>query len=246
MPGSVARPRRVRGYAVTERRAPGRIELDIRTPRLTHALELGAARLLGGPRHTLIGGVPVHLGQARGDGLPDLAVDTARWLKRLDNRVLVVAVDLRSDEWAVLAPGLSLAVLDAAHPTPPSDRLDRLLDLCNAMVDPSTAWAAWQQSLSRRRPRGEVPAALSEAARRLRSWIIGDDLERAERIAGASSSALERLVELVAPHTSHIDALLDSFGEAPPAWATRLGAMAEAAAEARIELRRRRSRLRSV
>jgi hypothetical protein len=70
----------------------------------------------------------------------------------------------------------------------------------------------------------------------IRKWGITDDAERTERLERASRRQLQVLVRRVSPLFESINAYLDGFGEDVSAAAAALGALAEAAAEAKFIL----------
>jgi hypothetical protein len=73
----------------------------------------------------------------------------------------------------------------------------------------------------------------------LSAWSSRDDLQRAEQLAEVSSSELEGLVAAVKPHFEAINLRLQAAGEPLPEELQNLQALAEAAAEAEIELAQR-------
>jgi hypothetical protein len=92
----------------------------------------------------------------------------------------------------------------------------------------------------------QLPDELAELQDLADTWVCGGDRERSDRIEAASDDDLRALLDRVTPHFAAIDALPtyvdgDETGELvePLLNAARL---AEAAAEARVELDRRASR----
>lgn len=72
----------------------------------------------------------------------------------------------------------------------------------------------------------------------IKQWAVSGDEARSEMIDRPSREKLKNLVDSVLPHISAINEYLDSFGgETPSEAATALGALAECALEAQIQLR---------
>jgi hypothetical protein len=81
------------------------------------------------------------------------------------------------------------------------------------------------------------PKSLRQLLPAVRQWGASDDAQRGAEIARASDLELRDFVELVEPHFGLINAYLDETNTDENA--APLGALAEAAAEARLELERR-------
>lgn len=83
------------------------------------------------------------------------------------------------------------------------------------------------------------PAPL-QSARDIRRWVVLDDAGRSFLIEHASVTQLKQLWRAVGPHLDVINRTLDAQGESLSEDAIALQALGEAAAEARLELERRR------
>jgi hypothetical protein len=70
----------------------------------------------------------------------------------------------------------------------------------------------------------------------IKRWGIADDDARSERMGKASRKQLQALVKRLSPFFGPINDSLDSFGDRVPESAAALGALAEAASEARLIL----------
>ena len=70
----------------------------------------------------------------------------------------------------------------------------------------------------------------------IKRWGIADDDARSERMGKASRKQLQALVKRLSPFFGPINDYLDSFGDRVPESAAALGALAEAASEARLIL----------
>ena len=85
-----------------------------------------------------------------------------------------------------------------------------------------------------------LPPDLQPLVPFIRQWAVGDDVERSERVAAASSEDLQRLRDAFDPHWAAINAYLDENIEGPePYEATTLDSASQAAMEAAFELERR-------
>jgi hypothetical protein len=82
-----------------------------------------------------------------------------------------------------------------------------------------------------------LPEGFEELTKYAKRWAIGDDLERGEKMARAKSSTLKALWDAVLPRFADINAYLDQFDAVlVPEEGCNLGAVAQAAEEARITL----------
>jgi hypothetical protein len=89
----------------------------------------------------------------------------------------------------------------------------------------------------------EVPASLQQLVRLVRRWARTDDEARMTLLRKASTAELRELVVQVEPLFDEINRYLDGFGDRPlSSAAIDLGALAEAAAEAKLVLAKRRRR----
>ena len=91
-----------------------------------------------------------------------------------------------------------------------------------------------------------LPQELKDCAPLIRSYAIGDDVVRSERMAAAPASDIEALANLTDAQWDAVNGFLDAHMEEPGTpeqdVALVLSAFAEAAAEAPIELGERSNR----
>ena len=100
------------------------------------------------------------------------------------------------------------------------------------LVDPS-------QSISDSFDLSALPDSFRDLKPFILRWAESDDAERTALLEESTQEPLRELIEAVSPHFEQINEYLDSFGDRPaPEAATALGALAEAAAEARLKLQR--------
>ena len=89
----------------------------------------------------------------------------------------------------------------------------------------------------------DLPVRFRALAPLIKTWGETDDAAREKRLARASRARLAELVAKVAPHFRSINTYLDRFrGKAMPESAAALGALAECATEAQLDLTRRTAR----
>jgi len=85
-----------------------------------------------------------------------------------------------------------------------------------------------------------LPGVDTQLAAEVSSWAISDDEKRAEMIKAASKSDLDVLIAFAAHQGENVEGALESLDAKDPEAAAEWGAVLEAAAEARLELARRK------
>lgn len=164
---------------------------------------------------------------------------TRAWLASNDNRGLLEALPLERRESVGFGWPSCRAVL---RDTGRHDliRVTALVRASDAMVDPDAKWLAdLRRKLKEPVRWNRLPRAFRGAARFSRRWAERDDSTRATRMTHATTDELIDLFATIAPMFEAIDVYEGRTADPPEAF-LRLTAIAEAAAEARIELERRR------
>jgi hypothetical protein len=122
------------------------------------------------------------------------------------------------------------------------DRIAALIAASDQMVDPNSQWLAEVAKKQQETVRwSRVPAEFRTLSRFSRQWGEGDDEIRSNRMDRASTEALIDLHAAVAPLFDAFARYADEVDDDPPAAYFRLQRIVEAAAEAAIELERRRA-----
>ena len=161
------------------------------------------------------------------------------WLSQPEHSTLVAALGLGANEQLLVARNATSLIVEPRGIEADWKRLDDLLHLVAALPPEDPPPGSGELIDGLRFDAAGVAADLRELLPILRTWAIGDDAVRSDRIAAASSDDLRELVTVVAGELDRIDALIDSHAEPVPDEAVLLGRLAEAAIEARHELARR-------
>ncbi len=83
----------------------------------------------------------------------------------------------------------------------------------------------------------ELPAQFADLANILKDWGISDDVERSDKIEGASAQELRQLLAMVEPRMGPINSYLSGARESPASnAAANLGSLVEATLEAKAAL----------
>jgi|GEM_PF-5379320 len=181
-----------------------------------------------------VGTVPLYLDDPGWEAARPLNDATRRWLEQPANTTLLEQLRFVEGDWLLLGANHTLATFGATDAKRDERRIDLLVQIVEAATDPSARWLR-QERLSAR----ALPQAFRDLAPLIRAWGIDDDLIRGERMSRARTSTLESLWSAVGARLPAIDALLDEPGSDASYELLRLGRLAEATAEARIELDRR-------
>ncbi len=155
------------------------------------------------------------------------------WAARNENVALLERLALAPGDALALGAAWTIAVLAATDSAGDESRIEALVRIVEAASDRTVPWLRPDRLRV-----DEIPVAFRDLTPLIRRWGIGDDTVRSDRITKAGTSTLRALWQAVGPRLHEIDVALDDAGDNSTGIA-RLGRLAEATAEARIELKRR-------
>lgn len=170
--------------------------------------------------------------------LEDEALD---WLADDDHVQLLESLPLGRRDYVTFGWPDCTALIRAKGPGD-LDRIAALIAASDQMVDPNSRWLAEVAKKQRETIRwSRLPAEFQSLSRFSRQWGEGDDGIRSNRMDRASSKTLLDLHAAVMPLFGAFARYADEVDDDPPAAFFRLQRIVEAAAEAEIELERRKA-----
>lgn len=207
--------------------------LSIPSPKVAVRLNIGRTdRPVPIDRH--IGNVPLFLDEPWDDWSRQLIEATRTWLTVPAHMAMLDELGLERKEWAYIDLGWSMVELRSRPGGEDLRRVRVVLRIVEAATDPTAPWL--------RQPRlatASLPTQFRDLVPMMRVWAIDDDAIRSDKMSRARTATLLRLWDTVGHRLDAIDAHLDAQSDAMSDGDTRLGRLAEATAEARIELEQR-------
>lgn len=186
------------------------------------------------PIDRYIGNQPLYLAEPWDDWSRQLIDATRSWLTVPAHIALLGELGLGRQEWASFEADWSLVELRSRPGDEDSRRVHVVLRIVEAATDPAAPWL--------RQPRlatASVPPQFRDLIPMMRVWAIDDDAIRSDKMSRARTATLLRLWDAVGHRLDAIDSYLDAHADAFSDGDSKLGRLAEATAEARIELEHR-------
>lgn len=222
------------GHRVTWAANQTHHHLALHTPWVAVRLEFGrSSRPDANLRIGTVNQVPIYIEDP--DWEPARAINdfSRAWVARPANVALLERLALAPGDALALGAAWTIAEFAATDSAGDEGRIEALVRIVEAANDRTVPWLRPDRLREE-----EIPVAFRDLAPLIRRWGIGDDTVRSDRITKARTSTLQALWEAVGPRLQDIDVALDEAGDNSTGMA-RLGRLAEATAEARIELERR-------